>query len=261
MKRSDRHGNKKASPPKGNARRDPDAGTSGEENSNRNVHPELTVCLDVVEELKKQHAAERGEDHSHQQKQLAWTIIAAGLVFLYTFAAFWQANTAYRALVLDERPWVGPVFGSEHLTLQIARGLPITIHMEMKNFGNSPALNETSVDKLTDRPVNVPMPRFDGYSKAVAPPPITLMPNSSALVDFNTAKPNAFGVNISSLTDEDIQNIDTGKIQLFLYGTAWYDDTLGKPHRTDYCYQYIPPTKSDTGGGSFGACSVHNYAD
>ena len=63
----------------------------------------------------------------------------------------------------------------------------------------------------------------------------------------------------NKLSVADVAAINTGKVQLFLYGSIWYDDTFSRSHRTDYCLQYLPTN----GGGvsNFAACPEHNYAD
>jgi hypothetical protein len=253
-----------------NSSNDPEAKSDGKENTNRHVYLGSVVLLDVVKELKDEHNRERGEDSRHQKQQLNWTIIAASLVFLYTFAAFWQgcsnqqaaraaassAATAHDTLILDERPWVG-IGGSGHMNAEIVRGLPIKIHMDVQNFGKSPAFNETSVNKLTNHPIADPKPIFDDYSKKDAGPTITLMPGSIASVDLATDNPGKAGFPII-INDADLQFVNEGKVQLFVYGSIWYDDTFGKSHQTDYCLQFVPPIRTPM---SFTACPTHNHAD
>lgn len=225
------------------------------------VPPDFAKKRDVAEE--KQEARDK----------LRFRVEVTGLVFVIIYAGLtaWQgwssqkatnaaknaADTAHDALVLDERPWVGT---NNHLSVQIVKGSPIKIHLEIQNFGKSPAFNEASFNNVTDRPINVPMPKFVGYSRSDAGPTVTLMPNSIASVDINTAKPSDNYGESAVLKDIDIQRLNSGQVQLFLYGSIWYDDTFGKSHRTDYCLQYIPSISNET-GSKFGACLAHNYAD
>jgi hypothetical protein len=120
MKRQDRHhGRQNSKAPQNTGGSQAETRASSEGNSERHIYLESIAVLDVVEELKEQHNRERCEDASHQRKQLLWTIIAAGLVFLYTLTAFWQglsnqkaasaatkaADTARDALHISERAY------------------------------------------------------------------------------------------------------------------------------------------------------------
>ena len=66
-------------------------GDGGKENTNRHVYIEPGAQIDIVPELKKQHATERKEDRTAQDKQLMWTKIAAVLIATYTLVMIWQA--------------------------------------------------------------------------------------------------------------------------------------------------------------------------
>jgi len=184
----------------------------------------------------------------------------AGAAIVAANAAKSAGDTAHDALVLDQRPWVG-LMGGSHISAEIAKGSPIRIHLEIQNVGKTPALDESSVHKLTNRPIHDPMPSFDNYSQSEAGPTITLMPNAIADVDLMTKKTGDHGSPIIEvLSDAGVTSINTGQVQLYVYGSIWYNDTFKNPHRTDYCLQYITPINSKS-AGSFGACPVHNYAD
>jgi hypothetical protein len=168
------------------------------------------------------------------------------------------AETAHSALVLDVRPWVG-LIGSDHITADLKENSPLQVHLQIENFGKSPALKEASFTSLTSHPRNKPMPRFDSYSKKDAGPTVTLMPTAIANVDISTDAPSNKGLKLI-LEKGDIERITSGDVQLFIYGSIWYQDTFGQPHRTDYCLQYVPGTSAQV-RGSFGACPTHNTAD
>lgn len=175
-----------------------------------------------------------------------------------TVAAQDAANVAHDALVLDARPWVG-LTGGDHVSAQIVNKSPIKVNLEIKNFGKTPAFNEASFNNLTFHIVGQPMPSFSTYSREDAGPTITLMPTSAAFVDIGTDKPSKLGKTL--IVDQatvDAINI-TKTIELFVYGSVWYEDVFGKPHRTDYCLQYIPSRNPKQ--TNFGACQTHNYAD
>jgi hypothetical protein len=164
------------------------------------------------------------------------------------------------------RAWVG-LMGSDHITGEIVRNRPIKINLDIQNFGKAPALDETSFNALANHPIKDPMPSFEGYSRSDAGPTMTLMPDAIVRIPFSTDKPNNHGQSII-LSDADITSINSGQVQLFFYGSIWYNDTLGKAHRTDYCLQYLPPSgppgptlPDGTTPSNFAACSTHNYAN
>jgi hypothetical protein len=97
MKRQDRHRHQQPQSPKNASSERVDAKPTDKENQERHVYLKSIVLLDVVKELKDQHAKEREEDAGHQKRQLFWTLVAAIFVFLYTGAAFWQGCASQKA--------------------------------------------------------------------------------------------------------------------------------------------------------------------
>jgi hypothetical protein len=174
-------------------------------------------------------------------------------------AAHDAAVVARDTLMLDQRPWVG-LMGSNHFAAQIEKGSPIKISLDFQNVGKTPALNEFSVNHFSNHPIRSPMPNFDDCSKKEAGAPITLMPNAIANVNITTDTPGSAGIPII-ITDADLDLLSSEKVQLFIYGCVWYDDTFGIAHRTDYCLQYIPLSKKGGSANSFTACPTHNHAN
>jgi hypothetical protein len=173
-----------------------------------------------------------------------------------------QADIARDALNLEGRPWVG-ISGNDSFRLQLVKGEPLKIVLIPKNFGTAPALRERSVNKMEEFPSLPPgrVPNFNAYTRAEAGPPIVLFPGSAAQINIDTSKSGAQGNMVfAHLTDEEIRQIRTGAIRIYLYGSIWYEDTFSKKHRTDYCFMYHPETSNED-TASFTACSEHNSAD
>jgi hypothetical protein len=168
-------------------------------------------------------------------------------------------NATIEQFRLDQRAWVG-LMGSNHISIQIVKGSPIKITIELQNVGKTPALSERSVNHFANRPIKDPMPNFDNCSKKDAGGPITLMPNGIASVNISTDAPGAEGIPLI-LTDADIDLLDRHQVELFIYGCIWYDDVFSRPHKTDYCFRYLPASTKGGGANYFVACGVHNYAD
>ena len=219
---------------------------------------EATIPADLV---KKRDAA---EEEKEARDKFRLKVEIAGLIFviIYAFLAgvgdwitYTVATTSQRQLEMDQRPWVG-LMGAAHVNVTYSASSPITTSIEIQNTGKTPALNEVAVGKFETQPPSFPMPRFETYTQKDAGPAVTLMPNAIANIGGTTEKPSDKGLTINKLSETEVTAIDKGQLQLFLYGSIWYDDIFKKPHHTDYCLQFIPgPTHS------FLACPVHNYAD
>lgn len=240
--------------------------SEGDEKNNKSDHVRVDGRIEATihPDLVQKYDTGQSKQESREAIKLRIEIATLIVLFIYTSVTLWQActthdvaKTSQRQLELDQRPWVG-LMGNNHIAVEVVKNSPIKIKIELQNVGKTPALDEASVNNLTNHPIGDPMPTFNGYSRADAGPPITLMPNAIAVAEIATDKPGTRGVPVI-LSDADIININSGKVQLFLYGTIWYSDTFGKSHRTDYCLQYLP--SSGATGNSFGACATHNYAD
>jgi hypothetical protein len=153
----------------------------------------------------------------------------------------------------DQRAWVG-VAGNGHINGSIEEGSPLKVRIDFQNFGKTPAFNERGIAKILTHPNAVPLPSFDTYSVADASAPITLMPGVGTGVTIETSTPSAEG-NVMVMDKTTIAAIDSGAVEVYLYGSQWYDDAFRKPHRTDFCLRYEPHVKG------WGSCDRHNYAD
>ena len=153
----------------------------------------------------------------------------------------------------DQRPWVG-LMGSNHTSIELSLNLPIKSEIEIQNFGKTPAIHEASVNKLLTRPLSVPLPSMDNYSIVDAGPTITLMPTATVSGKISSDTGSDIGNNFV-LDQTVLDAIQQGVLQIYLYGSIWYDDAFGKSHRTDYCLLYQPKSHG------FTACDSHNYAD
>ncbi len=87
------------------------------ERQKESAHAKIIVAtgvkIDLVNDLRKQHEAEYNETTSHNKKQLRWTKVAAGLVFLYTVITLLlyvqakrSADAAKYSLTASNRAWV-----------------------------------------------------------------------------------------------------------------------------------------------------------
>jgi hypothetical protein len=128
------------------------------ESTNRHVYIEPGAKIDFVQDLREKYDAAQGEDKTHKDDQLFWTKVASGLLLLAAVfsglqwrstkkaadAAKSAADTARDTLVLDQRPWIGPV-GNMHIRFDktTATGGKLMINLPVKNTGLSPAVRST----------------------------------------------------------------------------------------------------------------------
>lgn len=185
-------------------------------------------------------------------------IALVGITWAYTHYAGQQLGIMKDTLNLD-RPWVG-ISGSGNFQLEIAEGGPLSVTMNAQNVGRTPALNQVSVNKLETVPPGGHAPDFGGYSKSEASPPVVLFPGSITTIHIDTTKPSAQGNSFAHLKPQEVEALKNGTVQIYVYGSIWYDDTHAREHRTDYCFTYIPDTSKSL-STNFGACKTHNYAD
>jgi hypothetical protein len=125
-------------------------------------NPEISgrrIEIDFVNDLKKKHKTERDEDAAHANKQLRWTQIAAGLVFIYTAVMFWQAcltrqvaRTTRDQLIASQRPWVGldeeNGLKTTPLMFDAKGNASLKYVLNAKNFGNYGAQSVFPTAKL-----------------------------------------------------------------------------------------------------------------
>jgi hypothetical protein len=62
-----------------------------EEPRNAQVVVASGIKIDLVNDLRQQHKTEHYETAAYNKKQLLWTKVTAGLVFIYAGLTFWQA--------------------------------------------------------------------------------------------------------------------------------------------------------------------------
>lgn len=225
--------------------------------------------------LTDEHNTERREDTAHESNKYLVEILTLIAVAIYAVVAIWQGISAHRSaiaardaanvardtLVASERPWVGiSGSGNGNFQLEIAENRPLSVTLYAQNVGKTPALNEIGVNKLTIVPRGNRIPDFGGYSKSEAGPPAVLFPGAIATLHNDTSQPDAAGNSKPPLTLQQVEEFKSGAVQLYVYGSIWYDDTFHtREHRTDYCFVYIPDLSKTI--ANFSACKTHNYAD
>jgi hypothetical protein len=114
-----------------------------------------------------------------------------------------------------------------------------------ENAGRTPALNfmfETQFNAIVS-----PLPVHPEYEKAATLPSVTLLPAGG------TTRQVFFTGRV--VEPSDIERVKAGRLLLYVYGIARYDDGLGRHHTLKYCGFYVP-TKD-----VFSFCPSHNGTD
>jgi hypothetical protein len=232
----------------------------------RPPHVDITgrVEANFPPSLVEKYDAAGEKEERWNRKIFSAEIVTAILLAASVAAVAWQGfllresnKTNREALESAQRPWVG-ISGNDSFRLQLVKGEALKVVLIPKNFGTAPALKEISVNKMEEVPPLGRAPNFSAYTRQEAGPPTVLFPGSASTIQIDTTKPSAQGnVVFAHLTDEEIRQIKTGVVRIYLYGSIWYEDTFHKAHTTDYCFMYNPETSTES-IASFIACSEHN---
>lgn len=220
-------------------------GEGRKEPTNRHVYiePGVQIDIDIVKALKEQHKTERADDKSTSNKQLMWTIITAGLVFIYTSIMFWQScqtqqtiATNKQQFAADQRPWLWIVPGE----FKVESGARVAVDVHIVNYGKTPAIQMKSSRRMILGP---------HASKYVLPFSAT---NAPAVI----VPPNDRNTFLSVLSDEAITEerrnfLVSSDDTIMAFGVIDYYDIGGTHYQTDWCL-----TRLATGATAF--CEQHN---
>jgi|ERR1700733_3804934 len=114
---------------------------SEKESNNRHVYVEPGVQIDLVKDLRKTYEASQAEGTNHNKKQLFWTKVSAGLLFVYAALNLWQGYSAKRtadSALIDQRPYV--VIKFPILTPKFIPSVPLLTAVDVVNIGRTPAI-------------------------------------------------------------------------------------------------------------------------
>ncbi|HKC65467.1 MAG TPA: hypothetical protein VKB86_17630 [Pyrinomonadaceae bacterium] len=157
-------------------------------------------------------------------------------------AALQTAQTASQSFVIGERPyvWVKEL----HLNDLIAGKRP-SVEVIFENAGRTPALNFLQQTQFA--PTNQPLTDIVGYGQTKTAPSQGFIPAGGTISKTQT--------NPIPIDKSDVDAIESGRVLLYFYGIASYDDGIGKKHTLKFCGLYVPSRNT------FQACSFYNSTD
>jgi hypothetical protein len=127
----------------------------------------------------------------------------------------------------------------------------------MENGGNTPALKVRNV-------VNQNAPEYavlpEGFNFPDGPATYGTFPNTNVKGGDSIVGPHGrLGMSALGVADEVLQQVNTGKSHVYLWGWVAYDDIFGCRHKTEYCEEIAG--LSTEGQVMFSSCAEHNCAD
>jgi hypothetical protein len=219
-----------------------DKDTAKKENTNRHVYVEPGVQIDLVKSFKNKYEASQDENQTHNKKQLFWSKVGAGLIFVYAAISLAQAcftrqsvDTAKQQFWSDQRPYVtiAPMDKPEFVA-----GKPVVINLIIKNSGKTPALNAIVHRHVIVGDKNFERFKADPFSEKETG---DIIPQGESGQQVTTA----FYTNNWDVSDKidigpnDLANWN-GEDVILVFGSATYQDGSGTWHCTPFANRYLP---------------------
>jgi hypothetical protein len=153
---------------------------------------------------------------------------------------------------LEQRAWIGV---KQIVVGPLNANEPLKIDVVLTNTGKTigtvtstiskvlPSFHEEDIDKFISSPEWMEKDR----ERRMTPPRVTLVfPNFEFAFQILSPGP---------LYDWQAKSIQSGQIQIYVFGDIYYSDVFGRSHFTKFCGFYVPSAKM------FGTCKSHNSAD
>ena len=164
-----------------------------------------------------------------------------------------SSDTAITTMHLDQKAWL--MFDADYAdTLRLHRIEEITVPVQLRNIGKTPARKIDGFVEVDEVPVN-DVPKFD-YTNP--PRPIRLQggliypgfPNTSEAAELTNDRTPVLA------TPEKRRKFENGKLAFVVWGRIAYEDIFGDGHWIKFCHSI---TNSPL--GKFKACTDQNTID
>jgi hypothetical protein len=237
----------KSNRPQNNPHPDPHKKPSEKESTNRHVYIEPGAQIDFVQDLRKKYETAQTDNKTHNDRQLLWTKIAAGLLFITACFTGWQGCLTRQIITnsaeqfrQDQRAWLG----TKGMILHVKAGDPIYGESGIVNAGKTPAF-DVGIDytlKFTDTAVDI-----EEYANSRGKQQFTTAPSTAVLL------PGAY-FPLKASTEKAIASPDfpdlllQHKTFIYMFGEITYTDVFKRRHISRFCGDW------DQSHGVFAAC-------
>jgi hypothetical protein len=178
-------------------------------------------------------------------KWIQWGVVIAGvlvaLIFLGLLIMYFKLDDIHEATIAtamsireaafrDERAWVAPLSNDSPLTV----GSPISINIKILNSGKTFAKNCKAVGHCVALipPSSPDMSILNSNGNAPSSIPLFIPPGQQI------ALPSAASTHV--ILQATLNEIQAGKLRMYIFGKISYDDIFNRHHWIEYCYLYDP---------------------
>lgn len=195
-----------------------------------------------VAEQNKDLVKHAGEQANASQTQAAASVTQAEAARQSARATELTAGITQKSFYIGERPYV---WVREMTMSGLAAGQQPKIEVVFENAGRTPALNFLQQTEFAPSPQ--PLADILGYGQVTTSPSQGFIPAGGAISKTHT--------NPIPIDESDVERINSGKVFLYFYGIATYDDGSGQKHTLKFCGLYVPSRNT------FQSCSFYNSTD
>jgi hypothetical protein len=207
-------------------------------------------------------ASESGNHNDKKEDSTKWWrsshFIFNSIIAISAFASFWviffQLMVMRRALIVDQRAWISvSVVG----WAPIGENMPLGVTLHVTNTGKTPAkrvAQQIVIEKIDSQ--NSPTFAYDRpHVASVAGIMVPNTPRDIAAVMLTKEKPAILDPPL--MTKADIDEINSGKVYLAVFGKFSYWDIHDVIHWVSFCFWHSPTS----GNYSAKKCAAYNDID
>jgi hypothetical protein len=229
---------KKSKRPQDDSTANPDEKCRYPESSNRHVYVEPGAQIDFVKDFREEYKTAQADQATQHDKQLFWTKIGAGLIFIYALITFWQAcltskllDTTTKQFKQAERPYIWLATFPKIPSFVVAPGETgpdgyIAWDWHYADYGKTPAYNVKITGTIDISAGAINKKRVFEPAKQAAPLP----PNKD---DFSTA------IYKTKVTPQEFQRLMNIDQSIVVFGRINYSDAYGGQYETGFCFSNL----------------------
>lgn len=159
-----------------------------------------------------------------------FTFVIAAFTIVYSVLTGGLLLVTRNQLVVSQRAFVfaskADIFNSPHVKTSIVRppNTPINVIVKFKNSGQTVAIKtSTTIEFLFDK---AGIPSGFAFPVPHGSQPVLVAPQGEATV-------------MKTISEQQLSDVEAGKLAFFVYGDVSYEDVFGAKHKTEYCFQFL----------------------